>query len=127
MELPWLEKYRPKNLNQIVGNDLVIDRLKSIAETGNMTNLLLSGPPGIGKTTTIICLAKKLLGSDYKKAVLELNASDERGIDVVRNKVKNFAKTKVGLPKGRHKLIILDEADNITSSAQNALRRTMEV
>lgn len=84
--------------------------------------------PGIGKTTSILCLARALLGNAaYKEGVLELNASDERGIDVVRTRIKNFAQKKVTLPSGRHKLVILDEADSMTSGAQQALRRTMEI
>eukprot|EP00010_Vexillifera_abyssalis_P002271 CAMPEP_0201557562 /NCGR_PEP_ID=MMETSP0173_2-20130828/62532_1 /ASSEMBLY_ACC=CAM_ASM_000268 /TAXON_ID=218659 /ORGANISM="Vexillifera sp., Strain DIVA3 564/2" /LENGTH=263 /DNA_ID=CAMNT_0047970467 /DNA_START=51 /DNA_END=839 /DNA_ORIENTATION=- len=92
-----------------------------------MPNLILSGQPGTGKTTSIICLAKELLGNAFSKGVLELNASDDRGIDVVRNRIKNFAQQKVTLPEGRHKVVILDEADNITSAAQQALRRTIEL
>ena len=82
---------------------------------------------GIGKTTSILCLAREMLGPIYKQAVLELNASDERGIDVVRNKIKTFAQTKVTLPPGKHKIVILDEADSMTGAAQQALRRTMEI
>lgn len=128
MDMPWLEKYRPTLMNEIVGNEETITRLKIIAKRGNMPNLIISGPPGCGKTTSIHCLALELLGKKcYKNAVLELNASDSRGIDVVRNKIKMFAQQKVTLPAGRHKIIILDEADNMTSSAQQALRRTMEL
>lgn len=128
MDMPWLEKYRPTLMKEIVGNEETISRLKVIAKHGNVPNLIISGPPGCGKTTSIHCLALELLGKqNYKNAVLELNASDSRGIDVVRNKIKMFAQQKVTLPRGRHKIIILDEADNMTSAAQQALRRTMEL
>lgn len=92
-----------------------------------MPHVIISGMPGIGKTTSILCLARQLLGDAYKEAVLELNASDERGIDVVRNRIKGFAQKKVTLPAGRQKIVILDEADSMTSGAQQALRRTMEI
>jgi replication factor C subunit 2/4 len=140
-----VEKYRPVFLDDIVGNTETIERLKIIAKDGNMPHVIISGMPGIGKTTSILCLARQLLGDAYKEAVLELNASDERGthsrpafspiamlirtigIDVVRNRIKAFAQKKVTLPPGRQKLIILDEADSMTSGAQQALRRTMEI
>lgn len=126
-ESPWIEKYRPEVLNDVVGNSEAVSRLQAIAEVGNLPNIILAGPPGIGKTTSILCLAHEMLGPAYKNAVLELNASDARGIEVVRNKIKSFAQKKVTLPPGRHKIIILDEADSMTSSAQQALRRTMEL
>ncbi|KZT30868.1 P-loop containing nucleoside triphosphate hydrolase protein [Neolentinus lepideus HHB14362 ss-1] len=126
-ELPWVEKYRPYTLDDVVGNTETIERLKVIARDGNCPHIIISGMPGIGKTTSIHCLAHQLLGDAYKEGVLELNASDERGIDVVRNKIKTFAQKKVTLPPGRHKIIILDEADSMTAGAQQALRRTMEI
>ncbi|EGG04957.1 uncharacterized protein MELLADRAFT_72257 [Melampsora larici-populina 98AG31] len=126
-DIPWVEKYRPIILDDITGNVETIERLKVIARDGNCPHIIISGAPGIGKTTSILCLAHALLGDSYKEGVLELNASDERGIDVVRNKIKTFANTKVTLPPGRHKIIILDEADSMTSGAQQALRRTMEI
>ena len=85
------------------------------------------GPPGCGKTTSILCLARQMLGDSFKEAVLELNASNERGIDVVRERIKQFAQQRVTLPPNRHKIIILDEADSMTDGAQQAMRRTMEV
>lgn len=126
-ELPWVEKYRPQVLNDVLGNENVITRLRVVAANGNMPNLMLSGPPGSGKTTTVLALAREMLGSHFKNAVLELNASDDRGIDTVRTKIKMFAQTKVSLPPGRHKIVLLDEADSMTAGAQQALRRTMEL
>ncbi|CAI5740477.1 unnamed protein product [Hyaloperonospora brassicae] len=127
-EAPWVEKYRPRVLADVVGNRDTIASLQAMARAGNMTNLILAGPPGTGKTTSIMCLAHELLGpAAVKQAVLELNASDDRGIDTVRTKIKMFAQQKVTLPPGRHKLVILDEADAMTAAAQQALRRTMEL
>jgi len=126
-ELPWVEKHRPRVLSDIVGNAETIARLQVIAQHGNMPNLIIAGPPGTGKTTSVLCLAREMLGAVMGDAVLELNASDARGIEVIRGKIKMFAQQKVTLPPGRHKIIILDEADSMTSSAQQALRRTMEL
>ncbi|CAF1580115.1 unnamed protein product [Didymodactylos carnosus] len=108
---PWLEKYRPKVLSDIVGNEDAISRLQYFAKQGNLPNIIISGPPGCGKTTSILCLAREMLGEAFREGVLEMNASNDRGIDVVRTKIKSFAQRKVNLPKGRHKIIILDEAD----------------
>ena len=125
---PRVEKYRPVLLDDVVGNEETVERLKIIARAGNMPHLIISGMPGIGKTTSVLCLARALLGpATYKEAVLELNASDERGIDVVRSRIKTFAQKKVTLPPGRQKIVILDEADSMTAGAQQALRRTMEI
>lgn len=128
LELPWVEKYRPHVLSDVVGNVDTIERLQMIAKQGNMPHMIISGLPGIGKTTSIHCLANELLGPELiSSAVLELNASDDRGIEVVRNQIKQFAQKKVHLPAGKHKIIILDEADSMTAGAQQALRRTMEL
>lgn len=130
LELPWVEKYRPVHLDDVVGNSGTVESLRRIAKDGNMPHLIITGLPGIGKTSSVHCLARELLGGDphlMKEAVLELNASDDRGIETVRNSIKQFAQKKVMLPQGRHKIIILDEADSMTSGAQQALRRTMEI
>ncbi|KAI3652885.1 hypothetical protein MP228_002310 [Amoeboaphelidium protococcarum] len=128
VNVPWTEKYRPRVLEEVVGNAEIVDRLKVIAKDGNMPHLILSGPSGIGKTTSIMCLAHELLPKEcIAEAVLELNASDDRGIDVVRNKIKMFCQKKVTLPPNRQKIVILDECDSMTSGAQQALRRTMEI
>lgn len=123
MDLPWTEKYRPRRLDEIVGQDAIVDRLKAYVRERSLPHLLFSGPAGCGKTTAALCLANELFG-DYVGNLLELNASDERGIDVVRGKIKDFARTRP--ISGVFKIIFLDEADALTPEAQNALRRTME-
>ena len=110
-DAPWIEKYRPQKLEDVVGNQDVVQQLKTIIEQGNVPNMIMNGPPGCGKTTSVMALAHELLGDNFSKATLELNASDERGIDVVRERIKAFANQKVPLPEKRHKIIILDEAD----------------
>ena len=124
-DIPWVEKHRPTSLSSIIGNQSIISSLMNISQEGNLPNLILSGPPGTGKTTSIMVLAHELLGQNFKKATIELNASDDRGLSVVREKIKNFAMQKIPLPPNRHKIIILDEADNMTPSAQASLRVTI--
>ena len=124
-EEPWIEKYRPQTIDDVVGNIRVLQQLRTIAQQGNMPNLLLVGPPGCGKTTSIWCMARQMLQDYIGRAVCELNASDDRGIDVVREKIKSFAQQKVETPQNMHKIIILDEADSMTGSAQQALRMIM--
>jgi len=122
--LPWIEKYRPESLADVVGHEGIVDRLKSYVKLNRVPNMLFTGPAGIGKTSSAIALAKDLFGEHYDRNFLELNASDDRGIDVVRNTIKEFART---LPfNSEYKLIFLDEADSLTADAQQALRRTME-
>ncbi|KFD58487.1 hypothetical protein M514_00713 [Trichuris suis] len=127
LDTPWTEKYRPKTLSEVVGNEEAVQRLQVFAKQGNVPNLIISGPPGTGKTTSILCLAHEMLGPTAGQAVMELNASNDRGIDVVRSKIKLFAQQRVTLPAGKQKIIILDEADSMTDGAQQALRRTMEI
>ena len=121
----WTEKYRPKNLSEVVGQAHAVERLKAYVETNNMPHLLFTGPAGVGKTTCSLAMAKEMFGDDWKGNFIELNASDERGIDVVRGKIKEFART-APLGGAEFKIIFMDEADALTSDAQAALRRTME-
>lgn len=123
--LPWTEKYRPKKLGEVIGQDEVVASLKAFAKTKNMPNMLFAGPAGVGKTTSCLALAHELFGKDMRGNFLELNASDERGIDVVRGRIKDFARS-VSLGDAPFKLIFLDEGDALTADAQQALRRTME-
>ncbi|PPQ69824.1 hypothetical protein CVT26_014202 [Gymnopilus dilepis] len=123
--LPWVEKYRPVNLDDVVSHKDIITTIERFIEKNRLPHLLFYGPPGTGKTSTILAVARRIYGADYKKQILELNASDERGIDVVREQVKQFAETRTLFSKG-FKLIILDEADMMTQQAQAALRRVIE-
>ncbi len=124
IELPWIEKYRPKYLKEVIGQKDTMARLKSYVKSRNCPHMMFSGPAGVGKTSAAVALAREFFGDDYERNFLELNASDERGIDVVRNTIKDFARTLAF--NAEFKIIFLDESDALTSDAQQALRRTME-
>ncbi len=121
----WVEKYRPKTLAEVVGQEETVERLKAYVKAKNIPHLMFAGSPGTGKTTSAIALAKDLFGEDWRGSFQELNASDERGIAVVRGKIKEFARVGTTAAEG-FKIIFLDEADALTHDAQAALRRTME-
>ncbi|MEM3405364.1 MAG: replication factor C small subunit [Candidatus Pacearchaeota archaeon] len=121
----WTEKYRPKTFEEIVGQEEIIKRIKNLTNSLNIPHLLFAGPAGTGKSSLALVIVKELYGDNWKENYLELNASDERGIDVIRQKVKDFARTK-SLGRVPFKVIFLDEADALTREAQQALRRTME-
>ncbi|KAI7900699.1 replication factor C subunit 2 [Cokeromyces recurvatus] len=129
---PWVEKYRPKTMDDISSQEQAVLVLKKALQSENLPHLLFYGPPGTGKTSTILALANELYGPKLiKSRILELNASDERGIQIIRDKVKNFSRTTVtnkveGYPCPAYKIVILDEADSMTRDAQSALRRIME-
>jgi len=120
----WIEKYRPRTLAEMKGQEEIVERLRSYIDRDDLPHLLFSGPAGIGKTTAATAIARAVYGDDWRGNFLELNASDERGIDVVRDRIKNFARASFG--GYDYRIIFLDEADSLTSDAQSALRRTME-
>jgi len=120
----WIEKYRPTTLDEVAGQEEITDRLRSYIERDDLPNLMFSGEAGIGKTTSAIAIARAVYGDDWEDNFLELNASDQRGIDVVRGRIKDFARASFG--DYDYRIIFLDEADSLTSDAQSALRRTME-
>jgi replication factor C small subunit len=127
--LMWSEKYRPKKLSEVVDQKEIIKGISNLIKSPDIPHMLFAGPAGVGKTTTALCIAMELLGEEWRKNTLELNASDERGIKMVRERVKEFAASiKLAGDKefGKPKIIILDEADEMTSEAQTALRRIIE-
>ncbi len=129
MNISWVEKFRPKNLDEVESQEDIIVSLKNCIKTKNIPHLLFFGPSGCGKTSTILALAKEIFGTKYwDDRVIELNASDERGIKVVREKIKRYAMNSVSIDNDipPWKIIILDEADNMTSDSQFALRKIME-
>jgi replication factor C small subunit len=127
--LMWSEKYRPKKLSEVVDQKEIVKGIGSLIKSPDIPHMLFAGPAGVGKTTSALCIAVELLGEQWRKNTLELNASDERGIKMVRERVKEFAASvKLATDKefGKPKIIILDEADEMTPEAQTALRRIIE-
>jgi replication factor C small subunit len=119
----WIEKYRPQGLDDVHGQEAIVERIQSYIDQDDVPHLLFSGPAGVGKTTTATAIAREVYGDEWRGNFLELNASDQRGIDVVRDRIKGFARSSFG---GDFRIVFLDEADSLTDSAQAALRRTME-
>ncbi|KAL4444574.1 hypothetical protein ABPG77_002391 [Micractinium sp. CCAP 211/92] len=124
-EVPWSEKYRPRSLDEVAAHGDIIDTIKKLLHENQLPHLLFYGPPGTGKTSTILAIARQIYGPSVGNMTLELNASDDRGIAVVRNEIQDFASTRT-IFASKFKLIILDECDAMTRDAQAALRRVME-
>ncbi len=120
----WTEKYRPKMLSEVINQRHVVETLKSWIEEKSIPHIIMAGPAGVGKTTIALCIAREIFGEKWRENFLEMNASDERGIDIVRGKIKDFARTKSIASDFR--IIFLDESDSLTPEAQQALRRTIE-
>jgi replication factor C subunit 3/5 len=130
-DLPWIEKYRPSELDNIISHKNILNTLNNLIKNNKLPHLIFYGPPGTGKTTTILACAKKIYGENYHSMILELNGSDERGISVVREHIKDFSNTQFMMSQimkidCKYKLVILDEADSMTIDAQFALRRVIE-
>jgi replication factor C small subunit len=122
----WIEKHRPEKVSDVSGQKECVKMLEGFIKSGEMPHLIFAGPPGVGKTTMALCLAKEMLGDNWRDHLLELNASNERGIDVIKNDVKEFARNG-SISEGKFKIIFFDESDQLTPDAQAALRRTMEI
>lgn len=125
VDVPWSEKYRPKTLEEVAAHTDIIDTIKKLLADDQLPHMLFYGPPGTGKTSTVLALAKQMYGRSVEAMTLELNASDDRGINIVRNEIQEFASTRT-MMSNKFKLIILDECDAMTKDAQMALRRVME-
>ncbi len=121
----WTEKYRPMKFSEVKGQEMILERVEAFVKNKNMPNLLFAGPAGIGKSSMALVIARELYGPTWRDNFLELNASDDRGIDIVRNVIKDFSRTKA-IANVPFKIIFLDECDSLTREAQQALRRTME-
>ena len=121
----WVERHRPSSVREMKGQRAVVDRLRAYADSGTFPHLMFAGPPGTGKTTAALALTRDVFGEGYRSNLLEMNASDERKLESIRTKVKQFART-APMPGTTFKVIFLDEADALTPDAQGALRRIME-
>ena len=124
--LPWVEKYRPKKLKDIILNKIIKNKIDNFIKKKEISNMIITGYSGTGKTSTILCLALSIYKKHYKNAIMELNASNDRGLNTINNSIIHFSKKKVDLPDNLYKLIILDEADNITIKAQHNLINLMD-